>query len=185
MLVEPREPTPRKWARPRSSSTTCSARLQPGIRSRVARVKSRSFSEKDIIAKVTFDKSNPPGERPEARLQGQDDAFVKSVRGSGLYGHHRGSHPGRNVPERDGRWDEDHPDLLRHAEELDKVTVGEFPINLKTSGGGAQRRQVEDRQYRPARYWAARGLAERVVAAARRSGASSTTSSASTRVWKG
>jgi len=45
--------------------------LQPGDSLAVARVKSRSFSEKDIIARSPSTIS-PPGERPEARLQGQD-----------------------------------------------------------------------------------------------------------------
>ena len=46
--------------------------LQPGDSLAVARVESRSFTEKDIIAKATFDARPVAGQRAEARVPRRD-----------------------------------------------------------------------------------------------------------------
>ncbi|NDY42794.1 VWA domain-containing protein [Dissulfurirhabdus thermomarina] len=56
--------------------------LQPGDSLAVARIDSGSFSEKDIVAKVTFDR-RPSASNAQKRAFAQKvDDFVKSVRGS-------------------------------------------------------------------------------------------------------
>ena len=56
--------------------------LQPGDSLAVARVKSRSFSEKDIIAKVTFDNRPSQANVQKRAFRDKIDQFVKSVGGS-------------------------------------------------------------------------------------------------------
>jgi len=56
--------------------------LQPGDSLAVARVKSRSFSEKDIIAKVTFDSQPSRANIQKRAFKDKIDAFVKTVGGS-------------------------------------------------------------------------------------------------------
>src|SRR5213079_971300 len=56
--------------------------LQPGDSLAVARVKTRSFSEKDIIAKVTFDSRPSQANAQKRAFRDKIDAFVKSVGGS-------------------------------------------------------------------------------------------------------
>ena len=51
--------------------------LQPGDSLAVARVKSRSFSEKDIIAKVTFDNQPSRANIQKRAFKDKIDAFVK------------------------------------------------------------------------------------------------------------
>src|SRR5919107_5733933 len=56
--------------------------LQPGDSLAVARVESRSFSEKDIIAKATFD-SRPSQENAQKRaFKDAIDGFTKTAKGS-------------------------------------------------------------------------------------------------------
>src|SRR5882762_3306071 len=52
--------------------------LQPGDSLAVARVKSRSFSEKDIIAKVTFDNQPSRANVQKRAFKDKIDAFVKT-----------------------------------------------------------------------------------------------------------
>ena len=54
--------------------------LQPGDSLAVARVKSRSFSEKDIVARVTFDERPSVTNQQKRKFRDQIDAFVKSVK---------------------------------------------------------------------------------------------------------
>src|SRR5258706_10592689 len=56
--------------------------LQPGDSLMVARVTSRSFSEKDIIAKATFDSRPSQANAQKRAFRDQIDAYVKSVRGT-------------------------------------------------------------------------------------------------------
>ncbi|MGH9420372.1 MAG: VWA domain-containing protein, partial [Thermoanaerobaculia bacterium] len=56
--------------------------LQPGDSLAVARVESRSFSERDIIAKATFD-SRPSQANAQKRIfRANVDGFLKTVKGS-------------------------------------------------------------------------------------------------------
>ena len=51
--------------------------LQPGDSLAVARVKSRSFSEKDIIAKATFDTRPSQANAQKRAFRDQVDAFAR------------------------------------------------------------------------------------------------------------
>jgi hypothetical protein len=59
------------------------AKLNPGDTFAVARVDTASFSEKDIIAKVTFDDRPSIANRQKRQFRGKIDAFVKNVKSSG------------------------------------------------------------------------------------------------------
>ena len=56
--------------------------LQPGDSLAVARVRSRSFSEKDIIAKATFDNRPSQANAQKRVMKTQVEAFTSSARGS-------------------------------------------------------------------------------------------------------
>src|SRR3977135_2126681 len=56
--------------------------LQPGDSLAVARVQSRSFTEKDIIAKATFDARPPPANAQKRAVHAQIDAAFRNVSGS-------------------------------------------------------------------------------------------------------
>lgn len=58
------------------------ANLQPGDSFAVARVDTGSFSEKDIIAKVTFDDRPSRANQQKREFRDRIDRFVKSVKGS-------------------------------------------------------------------------------------------------------
>ena len=58
------------------------ATLQPGDSFAVARVDTGSFSEKDIIAKVTFDDRPSRANQQKREFRDRIDRFVKSVKGS-------------------------------------------------------------------------------------------------------
>jgi len=59
------------------------AKLNPGDTFAVARVDTASFSEKDIIAKVTFDDRPSIANRQKRQFREKIDAFVKNVKSSG------------------------------------------------------------------------------------------------------
>ncbi|HID35923.1 MAG TPA: VWA domain-containing protein [Ghiorsea sp.] len=59
------------------------AKLSPGDTFAVARVDTASFSEKDIIAKVTFDDRPSIANRQKRQFREKIDAFVKEVKPSG------------------------------------------------------------------------------------------------------
>lgn len=56
--------------------------LQPGDTMAVARIDSGSFSEKDIVAKMTFDKRPSVANQQKRLFKQKIDNFVKSARGS-------------------------------------------------------------------------------------------------------
>jgi len=58
------------------------AKLNPGDTFAVARVDTGSFSEKDIIAKVTFDDRPSVANRQKMKFRDEIDQFVKSVKPS-------------------------------------------------------------------------------------------------------
>jgi hypothetical protein len=59
------------------------AKLNPGDTFAVARVDTASFSEKDIVAKVTFDDRPSIANRQKRQFREKIDAFVKNVKSSG------------------------------------------------------------------------------------------------------
>jgi hypothetical protein len=105
--------------------------LQPGDSLAVARVKSRSFSEKDIVAKATFD-SRPSQANAQKRVfREQMEAFTRSAGGSAYTDITGGLIQGAMFL---GETGAGHKTILIFSdmqEELDKLTVRDFPIDLK------------------------------------------------------
>jgi hypothetical protein len=58
------------------------ATLNPGDSLAVAKVETRSFTEKDIVAKVTFDKRPSQATMQKRAFKSKIEAFAKEVRGS-------------------------------------------------------------------------------------------------------
>jgi len=58
------------------------AKLNPGDTFAVARVDTASFSEKDLVAKVTFDDRPSAANRQKRQFKEKIDAFVKTVKSS-------------------------------------------------------------------------------------------------------
>jgi hypothetical protein len=56
------------------------ARLEPGDSFAVARIDTGSFSEKDIVARVTFDERPSMTNQQKRKFRDQIDAFVKNVK---------------------------------------------------------------------------------------------------------
>ena len=105
--------------------------LQPGDSLAVARVKSRSFSEKDIIAKVTFDNQPSRTNVQKRAFKDKIDAFVKTVGGSAYTDITGGLIQGAMFLNETGAGTKTILIFSDMQEELDKVTIREFPINLK------------------------------------------------------
>ena len=105
--------------------------LQPGDSLAVARVKSRSFSEKDIIAKVTFDNQPSRANVQKRAFKDKIDAFVKTVGGSAYTDITGGLIQGSMFLNETGAGTKTILIFSDMQEELDKVTVRDFPIKLK------------------------------------------------------
>src|SRR5256885_8334913 len=105
--------------------------LEPGDSLAVARVKSRSFSEKDIIAKATFDTRPSQANAQKRAFRDKIDAFVKSVGGSAYTDITGGLIQGGMYLNETGAGRKTILIFSDMQEELDKVTVRDFPINLK------------------------------------------------------
>ena len=105
--------------------------LQPGDSLAVARVKSRSFSEKDIIAKVTFDNRPSQANVQKRAFRDKIDQFVKSVGGSAYTDITGGLIQGAEFLNETGAGTKTILIFSDMQEELDKVTIRDFPIKLK------------------------------------------------------
>ena len=105
--------------------------LNPGDSLAVARVKSRSFSEKDIIAKVTFDTRPTQANVQKRAFKEKVDNFVKSVGGSAYTDISGGLLQGAEFLNETGAGTKIIIIFSDMQEELDKVTVRDFPMNLK------------------------------------------------------
>jgi hypothetical protein len=106
--------------------------LQPGDSLAVARVKSRSFSEKDIIAKATFDtRPSQANAQKRAFKEAIDHAF-RRVPGSGYTDITGGLLQGAEYLNETGAGTKTLIVFSDMQEELDKVTQRDFPINLKS-----------------------------------------------------
>ena len=105
--------------------------LQPGDSLAVARVKSRSFSEKDIIAKVTFDNRPSQANAQKRAFREKIEQFVKSVGGSAYTDITGGLIQGAEFLNETGAGTKTILIFSDMQEELDKVTVRDFPIKLK------------------------------------------------------
>src|SRR5687767_7340981 len=105
--------------------------LQPGDSLAVARVQSRSFSEKDIIAKATFD-TRPSQENAQKRaFREQIDNAFRSVGGSKHTDITGGLIQASEFLNESGAGNKTIIVFSDMQEELDKVTQRNFPINLK------------------------------------------------------
>ena len=105
--------------------------LQPGDSLAVARVESRSFSEKDIIAKATFDVRPSQANAQKRAFRDKTDMFIASVKGSRHTDITGGLLQGAMFLNETGAGTKTIIIFSDMQEELDKVTVRDFPINLK------------------------------------------------------
>jgi hypothetical protein len=105
--------------------------LQPGDSLAVARVKSRSFSEKDIIAKATFDNRPSQANAQKRLLKDRVDAFTQTARGSVYTDITGGLIQGAMFLNETGAGRKTLLIFSDMQEELDKSTVRDFPIDLK------------------------------------------------------
>jgi hypothetical protein len=105
--------------------------LQPGDSLAVARVQSRSFSEKDIVAKATFD-SRPSQENAQKRaFRERIENSFRVVPGSRYTDITGGLIQGAEFLNETGAGSKTIIIFSDMQEELDKVTQRDFPISLK------------------------------------------------------
>jgi len=105
--------------------------LQPGDSLAVARVKSRSFSEKDIIAKATFDNRPSQANAQKRVFRERIDAFTQTARGSVYTDITGGLIQGAMFLNETGAGRKTILIFSDMQEELDKATMRDFPIDLK------------------------------------------------------
>jgi hypothetical protein len=105
--------------------------LQPGDSLAVARVKSRSFSEKDIIAKATFDSRPSQANAQKRAFKDTIDAAFRRIAGSGYTDITGGLLQGAEYLNEAGAGTKTIIVVSDMQEELDKVTQRDFPISLK------------------------------------------------------
>jgi len=105
--------------------------LQPGDSLAVARVRSRSFSEKDIIAKATFDNRPSQANAQKRVFREQMESFTRTQRGSAYTDITGGLIQGALFLNETGAGRKTILIFSDMQEELDKVTVRNFPISLK------------------------------------------------------
>ena len=105
--------------------------LQPGDSLAVARVRSRSFSEKDIIAKATFDNRPSQANAQKRVFRDQVDSFTRTARGSVYTDITGGLIQGGMFLRETGAGRKTILIFSDMQEELDKSTLRDFPIDLK------------------------------------------------------
>ena len=105
--------------------------LQPGDSLAVARVRSRSFSEKDIIAKATFDNRPSQANAQKRVMKEQVEAFTGSARSSVYTDITGGLIQGALFLNETGAGRKTILIFSDMQEELDKAAVRNFPIDLK------------------------------------------------------
>ncbi len=106
--------------------------LNPGDSFAVARVKSRSFSEKDILAKVTFVKDPLQANAQKRAFREQVKGFTKSVKKGSAYTDITGGIiQAAEFLNETGAGVKTILIFSDMQEELDYQTVRDFPINLK------------------------------------------------------
>ena len=105
--------------------------LQSGDSLAVARVETRSFSEKDIIAKATFDNRPSHANAQKRAFRDNVDGFLKNVKGSRYTDINGGLIQGAEYLNETGAGTKTIIVFSDMQEELDKVTQRNFPISLK------------------------------------------------------
>jgi hypothetical protein len=105
--------------------------LQPGDSLAVARVRSRSFSEKDIIAKATFDQRPSQANAQKRLFKDRVEAFTSTARGSVHTDITGGLIQGAMFLNETGAGKKTILIFSDMQEDLDRATVRDFPIDLK------------------------------------------------------
>ena len=105
--------------------------LNSGDSLAVARVRSRSFSEKDIIAKATFDNRPSQANAQKRAFRSEIEAFTRSARGSAYTDITGGLIQGSLFLNETGAGKKTILIFSDMQEELDKATLRDFPIDLK------------------------------------------------------
>jgi hypothetical protein len=105
--------------------------LQPGDSLAVARVENRSFSEKDIVAKATFDIRPSQANAQKRAFRDTTNGFVSSVKSSRYTDITGGLLQGAEFLNETGAGTKTLIIFSDMQEELDKVTVRNIPMNLK------------------------------------------------------
>ena len=105
--------------------------LQPGDSLAVAQVESRSFSEKDIIAKATFDTRPSQANAQKRAFRDKIESALRSVSGSRYTDITGGLIQGAEYLNEAGAGTKTIIVFSDMQEELDKVTVRNIPMNLK------------------------------------------------------
>ena len=105
--------------------------LQPGDSLAVARVESRSFTEKDIVAKATFDTRPSQANAQKRAFREATDGFLKNVKQSRYTDITGGLLQGAEYLNETGAGSRTIIVFSDMQEELDKVTQRDFPISLK------------------------------------------------------
>jgi hypothetical protein len=105
--------------------------LQPGDSLAVARVESRSFSEKDIIAKATFDTRPSQANAQKRAFRDRVDAAFRGVRGSRYTDITGALIQGAEFLNEGNAGTKTIIVFSDMQEELDGATVRNFPISLK------------------------------------------------------
>ena len=105
--------------------------LQPGDSLAVARVKSRSFSEKDIIAKATFDSRPSQANAQKRAFRDAIDNSLKQMSPSRYTDITGAMIQGAEYLNEAGAGRKTIIVFSDMQEELDKVTVRDFPISLR------------------------------------------------------
>lgn len=105
--------------------------LQPGDSLAVARVESRSFSEKDIIAKATFDTRPSQANAQKRAFRDKIDVAFKTVHGSKYTDITGALIQGAEFLNEGGAGTKTIIIFSDMQEELDRATVRNFPISLK------------------------------------------------------
>jgi len=106
--------------------------LNSGDSLAVARVRSRSFSEKDIIAKATFDGRPSQANAQKRAFRDEIETFAKTARGSVYTDITGGLIQGSMFLNETGAGRKTILIFSDMQEELDKQAVRDFPIDLKS-----------------------------------------------------
>jgi hypothetical protein len=105
--------------------------LQPGDSLAVARVESRSFSEKDIVAKATFDQRPSQANAQKRAFREATNNFLRNVKSSRHTDITGGLLQGAEFLNETGAGTKTIVVFSDMQEELDKVTVRNIPMDLK------------------------------------------------------
>jgi len=105
--------------------------LQPGDSLAVARVRSRSFSEKDIIAKATFDSRPSQANAQKRAFKERVEAFTATPQGSANTDITGGLIQGAQYLNETGAGRKTILIFSDMQEDLDRSTIRNFPIDLK------------------------------------------------------